>query len=37
MLVIISAVLLISLPQWRRPAQPPGEEAKAVPTEARTN
>ena len=37
MLVIISAVLLISLPQWRRPAQPPVEEAKAVPTEARTN
>ncbi|KPG81754.1 drug/metabolite exporter YedA [Pseudomonas sp. RIT-PI-o] len=33
MLVIISAVLLISLPQWRRPV----EEAKAVPTEARTN
>ncbi|TDK53170.1 drug/metabolite exporter YedA [Pseudomonas moraviensis] len=37
MLVIISAVLLISLPQWRRPAQPPVEETKAVPTEARTN
>ncbi|WP_332768353.1 drug/metabolite exporter YedA [Pseudomonas koreensis] len=37
MLVIISAVLLISLPQWRRPKQVPVEEAQADPTEARTN
>jgi drug/metabolite transporter (DMT)-like permease len=37
MLVIISAVVLIGLPQWRRPVQPPVVAPTAVPTETRTN
>ena len=35
MLVIISAVVLIGLPQWRR--SPPQPVVKAVPTESRVN
>jgi hypothetical protein len=35
MLVIISAVVLIGLPQWRRTPERP--VVKAVPTESRVN